>query len=159
MSSLAAKNLALATLLCLAGCAHVSPAAAPAAPPDPRFAACERVLRDQVAAWNRGDLDGFARGYHKSPHTVFSSTSGTTVGHQKMLDRYRKGYPDRQAMGRLTFTGLTYEGLKDDEVLVRGTWRLVSSKKGKPYGRFVLVMRRIDGAWRVVLDYTNLLGK
>lgn len=141
-------------LVCLAGCAHAPPKASV----DPRFAACERVLRDQVAAWNRGDLDGFARGYHQGPMTVFTSTSGTTVGHQKMVARYRKGYPDRQAMGRLSFTDLAYESLKTDEVLVRGTWRLASTR-GKPWGRFVLVMRRIDGSWRVVLDYTNLLGK
>lgn len=148
------RHLILALLLsCLAGCAHL-----PAAPADPRFTACEVVLRQQVAAWNRGDLDGFARGYYRSPHTVFTSTSGTTVGYQKMLARYRKGYPDRRAMGQLIFSGLSYESLKQDEVLVRGAWRLVRARD-KPWGRFVLVMRRMDGAWKVVVDYTNLQGK
>ncbi len=152
-----ARPVALALLTALAGCAHQPATTTPLR--DPRFTACEAVLQAQVAAWNRGDLDGFAAGYHRSPHTVFTSTSGTTVGHAKMLARYRKGYPDRGAMGRLSFSGLTYEPLKEDEVLVRGIWRLTGTTKGAPYGRFVLVMRRLDGAWRVVLDYTNLLGK
>ncbi len=153
----AAPLQTLVLLAALAGCAHKQPPVGCVR--DPRITACEKVLLAQMAAWNRGDLDGFAAGYHRSPRTVFTSTSGTTVGHGKMLARYKKGYPDRAAMGRLSFTGLTYELLKRDEMLVRGTWRLTNTTKGAPHGQFVLVMRQVDGAWRVVLDYTNLQGK
>ena len=34
-----------------------------------------RVLDDQVAAWNRGDIPGFMEGYDKSESTTFVSSS------------------------------------------------------------------------------------
>jgi len=33
--------------------------------------AIQRVLSDQVQAWNAGDIDAFMNGYENSPNTVF----------------------------------------------------------------------------------------
>ena len=46
----------------------------------------------QVAAWNRGDLDGFMAGYWKSPDLVFFSNGTRTRGWQATLERYQKRY-------------------------------------------------------------------
>ena len=46
-------------------------AAAPAADePSPEAAKVRAVLDAQVKAWNKGDLEGFMRGYWKSPLTI-----------------------------------------------------------------------------------------
>ncbi len=160
-----AAAAALTIVLFLCGCSHCSsppPAPAPLAAKeglkDPRITACERVLLAQAAAWNRGDMAGYAAAYHESPATLFTSGSGTTLGYQALLTRMREHYPDKAAMGHLSFAGLNYTFLSDDEILVVGAWKL-SRQKDKPWGRFVLVMRKVEAGWRVVLDYTNLGGK
>jgi len=153
--------LALAAVsLTLPACAPRStpPNSAPPSPRDPRHAACETVLQDQAAAWNRGDMDGYAAAYHRDPAMVFVSGSSVTQGYQALYDRMKKRYPDRAAMGQLTFAGLTFRDFGQGEVLVEGTWKLKRAKD-RPWGRFVLVMRKVDAGWRVVVDYTNLQGK
>jgi len=148
----------MAGLLLLTGCAHSRGGAQTAAPArDARFAACEEVLLAQAAAWNRGDMAGYAAAYHDSDKTVFTSGKGTTLGYKAIMERMRKGYPDRSAMGRLSFSGLTFRALGASEVLVEGTWRLARDKD-RPWGNFVLVMRKVEPGWRVVMDYTNLGG-
>jgi hypothetical protein len=149
-------TMLFAGALLLTACAHTAGGAkAPA--PDPRFAACEQVLLAQAEAWNRGDMQGYAAAYDDSDKTVFTSGKGTTLGYKEILERMRKGYPDRKAMGSLSFTGLTFRALGASEILVEGTWRL-ARKKDRPWGNFVLVMRKVAPGWRVVMDYTNLGG-
>src|SRR5712691_4941847 len=63
-------------------------------------AEARRVLATQVEAWNRGDVAAFCAVYAED--AVFLSPSGVTQGRQAVLDRYRKKYPDRAAMGELT---------------------------------------------------------
>ncbi len=59
------------------------------------------LLRGQEAAWSRGDLDAFCAAYDDS--ALFVSPGGLTRGRQAVLERYRRRYPDRRAMGTLTF--------------------------------------------------------
>ena len=51
------------------------------------IAAIRAVLDAQVAAWNRGDIEGFMDGYWRSPETVFVSGDTVTHGWQTVLDR------------------------------------------------------------------------
>ena len=60
-----------------------------------------------------------------------------TRGYQGMLDRYRKNYPTRQAMGTLTFTGLEVRELTPRAALVLGRWEIKGSEPNG--GRFTLV--------------------
>jgi hypothetical protein len=64
-----------------------------------------RVLDDQVAAWNRGDIPGFMEGYDKSESTTFVGTA-ITKGHSEVLANYRKRYPTPEKMGTLRFSDL-----------------------------------------------------
>jgi uncharacterized protein (TIGR02246 family) len=63
-------------------------------------AAIRQVMADSVAAWNRGDLDTFAAPY--TDDARFISSAGVTEGKAAILERYKKRYPGRKGMGRLT---------------------------------------------------------
>jgi beta-aspartyl-peptidase (threonine type) len=76
----------------------------------PAFAQKSRAVADilgvmdaQVAAWNRGDIDGFMKGYWDSPKLVFVSGDNVTRGWQPTLDRYKKNYDSKEKMGKLEF--------------------------------------------------------
>src|SRR5579871_3276435 len=82
-----------------------------------------RVLDDQVAAWNRGDIPGFMEGYDKSESTTFVGTT-ITKGHAAVLANYRQRYPTPEKMGTLRFSGLEIRPLGPGYAAVIGRFHL-----------------------------------
>src|SRR5271170_6038547 len=87
------------------GCAILLACAAALAQPANDKKAIEQVLHDQEAAWNRGDIDSFMHGYKDSPETTFIGKT-LSHGYSPILERYKKGYARREAMGTLDFSDL-----------------------------------------------------
>lgn len=112
------------------------------------------VLTDQQDAWNRGDIDAFLVGYWNSDATAFAGAQGIVRGWQGLRERYRKGYPDRRAMGTLTFSDLEITPLCADAALVLGRWHL-EREAGPVGGVFTLVLRRFPEGWRIIADHTS----
>ncbi len=122
-------------------------------PRQPDRQAILKVLDDQDRAWNAGDIDSFMIGYWNSPELTFASGGEITRGWKETLERYHKRYPDRLAMGRVSFSETTVKFLGPDAALVLGRWRL---EREKPIGGvFSLVFRRIEGKWLIVHDHTS----
>ena len=143
-------------LLCTAGRLGAQEPAATAAPEATEQ--IKTVLTEQAAAWNAGDVDRFMQGYAKSPDLRFASGGNVTYGWQATLDGYKKRYPDRKAMGALTFSELDVKVLSADAALVFGRWRLVTGKQ-TPNGLFTLLFRRTPDGWRIVADHTSLAAE
>jgi ketosteroid isomerase-like protein len=112
------------------------------------------VMDDQTAAWNRGDIDGFMRGYWNSPELVFVSGDTVTNGWQPTLDRYKKNYNSREKMGTLKFTDLAINVISKDAAVVLGSWSLTRAADN-PKGKFTLIFRKFRDGWRVVHDHTS----
>ena len=118
--------------------------------------AITKVLTDQTAAWNQGNLDAFLEGYWRSPKVVFLSGGTRNEGFDAMRDRYRKRYQSEgKAMGQLTFPDLEIELLAPDAAFVRGRFRLVMPDGTHPSGLFTLIMRRFDTGWKITHDHTS----
>jgi ketosteroid isomerase-like protein len=113
------------------------------------------VMQDQVDAWNRGDIDGFMKGYWQSDKLIFVSGDNVTRGWRPTLERYKKTYDSREKMGTLTFSDLEITVLSKDAAVVLGSWSLAREKDG-PHGKFTLIFRRFPKTgWRIVLDHTS----
>lgn len=117
-------------------------------------AAIRAVLDTQVAAWNRGDIEGFMQGYWRSSETVFVSGDTVTHGWQTVLDRYKKGYDTREKMGTLAFSDLDIKPISKDTAVVIGRWQLTRAAD-IPHGRFTLIFRQKAEGWRIVHDHTS----
>lgn len=127
----------------------------------------KKVMDAQEAAWNNGDLEGFMNGYWKSDKLKFIGKNGVTYGWQNTYNRYKKGYPDKKAMGKLKFEIVSIESLgnknfhavganplKDETYMVVGKWETSQTKKaGKGY--FTLIFKKINGSWVIVSDHTS----
>ena len=115
-----------------------------------------RVLDDQVAAWNRGDIPGFMEGYDKSEATTFVSST-ITKGHADVLANYRKRYPTPEKMGTLRFSDLEIRPLGADYASVIGRFRLDRSAEagGEAAGIFTLLFHKTGKGWKVILDHTS----
>lgn len=121
---------------------------------DKQIAAIRKVMDDQAAAWNRGDIDGFMSGYWKSEKLTFISGTDVTRGWQPTLDRYKKSYDTRAKMGVLKFSELEFTILSKDAAVVLGSWAL-TREKDNPKGKFTLTFRKLKEGWRIVMDHTS----
>lgn len=116
--------------------------------------AIRSLLYKQQDAWNAGDIEGFMEYYWKSDSLCFMTKNGVTNGWQNTLDRYKRGYPDKQSMGKLTFDLIRIDLLAPDAALVAGKW-LVDSATKSAQGYFNLLLRKKSGKWLIVLDHTS----
>ena len=114
------------------------------------------LIDQQVAAWNRHDLEAFMAGYWKSPDLTFFSGSNVTQGWQPTLERYRQRYQSNGAvMGTLEFSELAIEQLGPAAEFVRGHWQLTMPDGKQPHGLFTLVFRKFPEGWRIVHDHSS----
>jgi uncharacterized protein (TIGR02246 family) len=121
--------------------------------------AIKAVLTAQVAAWNRGDLDGFMDGYWHSNELTFTSGDTVTTGWEATRERYIKRYrSEGKEMGKLSFTELQVESLDSTAALVRGRYILGLSGESAT-GRFTLVFRKFDDGWKIISDHTSAAEK
>jgi ketosteroid isomerase-like protein len=115
----------------------------------------EQVLKDQQAAWNRHDLQGFMAGYWNSPDLTFFSGAQRMLGWQAAMDRYIRNYQSQdKEMGKLEFSSLQIEPLSADSAFVRGAWHLTMSDGKTPHGLFTLIFRKFPEGWKIVHDHT-----
>lgn len=120
--------------------------------------AIEAVIREQEAAWNRGDVEAFVEHYWKSDDLTFSSGGKTTRGWAETLQGYRERYPTPEKMGRVAFSRLEITPLGDAAAMVLGEWRL--ERSSDPVGgNFTLVFRKLDERWVIVHDHTSRLAE
>ncbi len=116
--------------------------------------AVRKLLDDQQASWNRGDIDGFMKGYWKSDSLTFTGKNGVVYGWTKTLTNYKRNYPDTVAMGKLFFTVIYASPVSSDYFHVIGKWRLQRSI-GNLEGHFTLLFRKINGQWLIIADHTS----
>jgi beta-aspartyl-peptidase (threonine type) len=114
----------------------------------------EAVLRDQVEAWNKGDIEGYMSGYWNSEKTTFVSGGNVWMGFDSVLTRYKRSYGTREKMGILSFDELNIRMLGADAAIVTGRWGL-KRKEDAPWGRFTLLLERKHAGWRIVYDHTS----
>lgn len=113
------------------------------------------MLDDQVRCWNAGDFDGFMNGYWRSDSLTFSSGGKTTRGWESTRTRYYERYPDRAAMGRLSFDELEIHPLDRSAALTLGHWHL--EREGDNVGgNFSLVLQRFAEGWLIIHDHTSV---
>jgi ketosteroid isomerase-like protein len=117
-------------------------------------AAVREIMRKQQVAWNDGDIEGFMNYYWKSDSLKFIGSKGITYGWQKTLDNYKKGYPNKDAMGILNFDIDSIEKLSSTSIFVIGKWHLKKTDT-EVGGYYTLLWKKLKGKWVIVTDHTS----
>jgi len=112
------------------------------------------LLDKQVLAWNEGNLEKVMQTYWNSEKLSFVGSRGPTYGWQETLDSYKKGYPDKAAMGKLKFTILELSKIDRKTVYVIGKFEL-TREMGNLSGHFTLVIQKIKNEWLIVSDHSS----
>jgi len=115
------------------------------------------VLRHSEEAWNRGDLAAFASYYDDSPETTFIGREVVRGGVQAILERYRRAYPTREAMGKLAFSNVEVRTLAPGVALVTGEFHLerTAAGGGDATGHYTLILRKTLSGWKIIHDHTS----
>lgn len=115
-----------------------------------------KVLDDQTAAWNRGDLVAFMQGYWHSSEVTFFSGDTVIRGWEATLQRYRNKYQSTDKdMGRLSFTDENIQMLSSNAAVVTARWHLEMSDGKKLEGLTTLLCKRLPEGWRIVHDHSS----
>ena len=109
------------------------------------------VLRMQEQKWSNHDIEGYMEGYWKSDSLKFYGANGLTYGWQKTLDNYKKRYPTKGHTGTLNFKVNDITRISDDAYYVMGEYHL-TRPIGNANGVFMIILKKIDGKWKVVAD-------
>lgn len=119
-------------------------------------AAVRALLADQVAAWNRHDLEGYMRGYWNSPELRFFAGAAVTRGWRETLERYRRRYQsDGKEMGALEMREVEVQVLSPKHAFAHGHWHLTFSDGKTAEGLFTLLLEKKPEGWRVVHDHSS----
>ena len=112
------------------------------------------LLVQQTETWNRGDINGFMQTYWQNDSLMFIGKEGITWGWKNTLERYKKGYPDKETMGQLSFDVIQVKKLSAEYFFVVGKWML-KRNAGDLSGHYNLLMKRIKGQWKIIADHSS----
>jgi len=118
------------------------------------FEQIKKIFFQQEDDWNQGDLDAFMEAYWKSENLQFGGANGITKGWKQTLESYKRGYPDKETMGKLSFQIKDITQQSKNVVSLTGSWDL-ERKNDRPGGHFLLIWRKINGEWKIVVDHTS----
>ena len=137
----------------MAGCSEQP--VAPNGDDTTEVAAIRTLLMKQQAHWNEGDIEAFMEeAYLRSDSLRFVGSTGEILGYDNILERYRRAYPDRSAMGHLTFELRAIDVLGPKHAAVFGAYAL-QRETDTPTGLFTLILTKTEHGWRIVHDHTS----
>lgn len=114
-----------------------------------------KMLREQDAAWTRGDLDGFMSCYDRSGALVFMTTDGPLRSYEALKARYEKRYKTgANDFGKLTFSDLQVEVLSAGIARAYGKWT-VEQKDQTLSGWFSLILKKTAAGWKIIHDHSS----
>ncbi len=150
------RSIRLSLLVFLLSCSTVPMLRAQTERPQTASAAIRRVLTDQVAAWNRGDIGTFMQGYKDAADTTFVGKNAEH-GYRMILERYQRQFPNKAAMGTLAFTDLEIRPLDAHYAVATGHFHLdrAAGAGGPAGGVFSLVFEDTGAGWKIILDHTS----
>ena len=119
----------------------------------------EAMLARAAMHWNRGDLDAFMSDYLPSDSTTFVGGSGLLRGPAAIRASYAPLFTGRAVRDSLSFAILDVDPLAPGVVNLIAQYRLSRRLGGRDSvtsrGPTSLLVRRIDGRWRIVHDHSS----
>jgi uncharacterized protein (TIGR02246 family) len=109
------------------------------------------VLAANAAAWNEGSLDAFVSGYANTPDLLVLRGAAVTTGWKDARKALEEQIAASGGMGRLSYKALDVRMTSDDVATVVGRYALTGTKAASA-GVTTLVMKQIEGRWRIVQD-------
>lgn len=113
------------------------------------------ALDAQVAAWNRGDLEGALAGYCNRPDITWINRSGLTRGFADFAAGMRADFTAPASMGRYEVERLDTRQLGPEAALVTIRWAIMRDGRRVMGGISSQLWQPCDGRYRIVLEHAS----
>ena len=119
----------------------------------------EAMLARAAVNWNRGDLDAFVDDYLPSDSTTFIGGRGLVRGSKAIRAGYAPLFASGATRDSLSFMILDVDPVAPDVVNLIGQYTLTRRVGGRDsvtsQGPTSLLVRRVQGRWRIVHDHSS----
>ena len=146
----------------LTGCVFVAGNTSnwPASPSDTQLTEARSqisaMMNQSARDWTMGDLNRFMEdSYEAGSATTFVTPDGVIHGRNAIRDRYAPRFAPGMRHDSLSFENLEVDLLTPDIANVIAYYRLSRGDSTVAHGPTSLVMRRRDGAWRIIHDHSS----
>ncbi|MDZ7627894.1 MAG: nuclear transport factor 2 family protein [Parvularculaceae bacterium] len=126
-------------------------AATGALPPRSAESVVKGVLSANAAAWNEGNLSAYLAGYDESVDVRLVVGPEVATGFNSVRKYYETMVANVGAMGRMSFSDLDVKMTSREIATVVGRYAH-DSGASRSAGAMTIVMKQIDGRWRIVQD-------
>lgn len=109
------------------------------------------VMAANAAAWNEGNLPAFLGGYADSKDIRLLADGAVATGFGDVRKHYEAMVAAAGAMGRMSFSNLDVTLTSVDVATVVGRYAYESGPQ-KTSGAMTVVLKQIDGRWRIMQD-------
>jgi uncharacterized protein (TIGR02246 family) len=117
------------------------------------------MLDRAASSWNRGDLAAFVDDYLPGSETTFVGSRGVLRGPAAIRAAYAPRFAPGGVRDSLSFELVDVDPLAPDITHVLATYILMRHVGGRDSltarGPTSLLMRRVDGRWRIVHDHSS----
>jgi predicted small secreted protein len=113
--------------------------------------AINKVLKKQRIAWSNNDIETYMEAFWKSDSLAFYGKKGLTHGWEDTLDYYLTYYPTAAYTGKLSYKINAITNIAPDAYYVLGEYH-IKREVGNADGLFMLVLKKINGEWKIVAD-------
>ena len=117
------------------------------------------MLARSATSWNHGDLAAFMEDYAPGSETTYIGSKGTLRGPAAIQAAYAPRFAPGGIRDSLSFELVDVDPLAPDMLNVIATYILARRVGGRDSvtarGPTSLVMRRMDGRWRIVHDHSS----
>jgi uncharacterized protein (TIGR02246 family) len=119
----------------------------------------EAMLAHAAVNWNRGDLDAFIGDYLPSDSTTYIGGRGIVRGPSAIRSSYTRLFTGEMVRDSLSFTILDVDPVAPDVANLIAQYTLARRVGGRDSvtarGPTSLLVRRVDGRWRIVHDHSS----
>ena len=119
----------------------------------------EAMLGRAAVNWNRGDLDAFMSDYLPSDSTTYIGGRGIVRGPAAIRTSYARLFTGEVARDSLSFVILDVDPVAPDVANLIAQYVLARRVGGRDSvtarGPTSLLVRRVDGRWRIVHDHSS----
>jgi uncharacterized protein (TIGR02246 family) len=143
----------LAGTLALSACVHVAVVRRPPSDVGEARSGVAAMLEHGARTWNRGDLDGFVSDY--ASDATFVTSGGVVRGVEAIRARYAPRFGPGGVRDSLSFQDIEVDLLAPDVANAIATYVLMRGDSVTARGPTSLVVRRVNGRWRIVHDHSS----
>jgi hypothetical protein len=114
------------------------------------------LIRQQFAAWNRRDIDGYMKAFWASPLLIFAVESEVWVGWEQVKANLLHEYSDPDRMGKSALDRLQTNTVSSETAMTIEWWSIVF-RATKVSGFTTSVWHKFPVGWRIIQGHSSVL--